>query len=60
MIILLCFQTPEYVADFVIGLKLYKDTTSHRWTDGRPLSYTDWLAPNRYVFLWNIKVKFQH
>ncbi|XP_072021058.1 uncharacterized protein [Amphiura filiformis] len=29
-----------------IGLTLAHDEWMHRWVDGRPLSYTDWISPN--------------
>ncbi|XP_072046391.1 uncharacterized protein [Amphiura filiformis] len=37
--------TPPFKA--YIGLALQTDTWNHRWVDGRPLSYTDWIVPNK-------------
>ena len=33
---------------FQTGLRLSDDSDEYQWTDGRPLSYSDWLVPKGY------------
>ena len=46
MIILKCIQ----ILNIFIGLQLLSPSNEYRWTDGHPLSYSEWFVPNRYEY----------